>query len=406
MTESSATKMGAAPIRVHPERCLNLRHSHARCTYCTEVCPAKALSCEDREIVHDESACTGCGTCLAACPMEAFTSRHWSERHLLDAVSESDGDRVELVCARHPEAACETVRDGVSRLSVCLAALSPGLLFEAGLLKKLDLRVDACGTCELASLYSQIENTASLAASWLGAAGHNGAISLSDSPAPTVEEKRAQKKRRFFKARRADEACVSRRDFLAGFSRDGSSLFAAFFGMEPELPEPPRAKGFIRVKGRPHVARWRTNLAKAYPHAVPEPAGAALWPEITVGDECTGCGVCEQYCPNEAIRSKIKGGRLQRVFTPGLCADCALCALACPSEAIRRSYAEQARPFEPIMVVDAKAERCPRCRQLAIKSTDHLCHWCASEPPFESVMDSARQALLPASRTKRTGESQ
>lgn len=396
MDDTLIEKMGASPIRLYPDRCLNLRHHKADCNYCVSSCPSKALSIKDRTILRDESVCVGCGLCLSACPMEVFTSRAWSERHVLESVSESSEHAVELLCARHPEAVADSVRPGVLTLSVCLAALSPGVLFGAGLAKHVNLRVDACPDCPLAHSLVQIENAASLAGSWLSAVGREGYVSLSDAPVLRVDEQQMRKKRGREKAvSKADKAKYSRRDFLTGFARDGSSLFAAFLGIEPEdaagqaigdeAPHSPR---------RPHLHRWREALSKAYPR-VPEASGApALWPDLTVSDACTGCGVCDQFCPDEALRSRVRGSHLTRTFTPGLCADCALCALSCPDGAITRGYAECAQPFEPRVLLDVSVGRCSRCNAPTMSPETTLCHWCASEPSMDVMLDEVKRRLL------------
>ncbi len=54
---------------------------------------------------------------------------------------------------------------------------------------------------------------------------------------------------------------------------------------------------------------------------------------------CTGCGVCVEACPVEAIH--LEEGRAR--ITQELCADCGACAAVCPEEAIVRTV-QPARP--------------------------------------------------------------
>jgi len=399
MDIGSIGTMGAAPIRLRPERCLNLRHHKAACAYCVESCPAEALRIEDRTVVRDESVCIGCGLCLSACPMEVFTSRVWSERHVLESIAESPEPRVELLCALHPEGGATPARPGVMHLSVCLAALSPGLLFEAGLEKHVDLRADACADCPARSL-AHVENSAALAGTWLAATGREGRVSLSSQPAAPVAEETKRKRRRSDGRRAADEAKWSRRDFLTGFARDGSSLFAAFLGVDPLAAGLEDIGEAAHSPKRPHTHRWREALSKAYPRLLEEGASPAIWPHVELSDACTNCGVCEQYCPNEAVNSRIKGGRLKRTFTPGLCADCALCALSCPMGAVKRGYAPCEHPFEPNVITDIPVVSCSRCHAPVAGPEGALCHWCASEPPLESVLGQARRVLLSSDKTR------
>jgi len=59
--------------------------------------------------------------------------------------------------------------------------------------------------------------------------------------------------------------------------------------------------------------------------------------EVPDGDECTGCGICEQFCPVDAIA--VGEGGVAAV-DPAMCCGCGLCALHCPESAVRL------RPYE------------------------------------------------------------
>lgn len=48
-------------------------------------------------------------------------------------------------------------------------------------------------------------------------------------------------------------------------------------------------------------------------------------------EQCSGCGVCMYYCPEEAIG--IDNGRKADI-DPDMCADCGKCIEVCPKNAI------------------------------------------------------------------------
>lgn len=52
-------------------------------------------------------------------------------------------------------------------------------------------------------------------------------------------------------------------------------------------------------------------------------------PEVNE-DKCTGCGVCAEKCPADAI--VIENGKAK--IRPELCRNCGLCISVCPNEAI------------------------------------------------------------------------
>jgi 2-oxoglutarate ferredoxin oxidoreductase subunit delta len=52
-------------------------------------------------------------------------------------------------------------------------------------------------------------------------------------------------------------------------------------------------------------------------------------------DLCTGCGLCVQGCPTNAV--EMAGNRPQ-IVRPQDCAYCGLCEEMCPAEAIALAY--------------------------------------------------------------------
>ncbi len=42
------------------------------CGTCVDACPSEALSLEDEKVKVDEDACVDCGACVDECPVEAL----------------------------------------------------------------------------------------------------------------------------------------------------------------------------------------------------------------------------------------------------------------------------------------------------------------------------------------------
>ncbi len=57
-------------------------------------------------------------------------------------------------------------------------------------------------------------------------------------------------------------------------------------------------------------------------------------PEIT--DKCIGCGTCEMFCPEGAIKIKTVKGRKKAVVDYNYCKGCMICCRVCPVKAIER----------------------------------------------------------------------
>jgi ferredoxin len=50
---------------------------------------------------------------------------------------------------------------------------------------------------------------------------------------------------------------------------------------------------------------------------------------------CTGCGICEELCPTNAV--ELRGGKAT-ITRPAACTFCSLCETYCPEGAIGRPF--------------------------------------------------------------------
>ncbi len=58
---------------------------------------------------------------------------------------------------------------------------------------------------------------------------------------------------------------------------------------------------------------------------------------LKIGENCTGCGICEKVCPSASIH--VTDGKA--VHVPGNCQTCLACAHACPQKAIGMAVPEK-----------------------------------------------------------------
>ena len=50
-------------------------------------------------------------------------------------------------------------------------------------------------------------------------------------------------------------------------------------------------------------------------------------------EECTGCGICVDECPNESL--ELDSEDVASLVNPTACDGCATCEESCPTEAIK-----------------------------------------------------------------------
>lgn len=85
---------------------------------------------------------------------------------------------------------------------------------------------------------------------------------------------------------------------------------------------------FMRAKGYNSVSDFK---GIALHHLPEQPLRTTAKPPEVTASRCTGCGLCERYCPYDAIRIV---GRIARL-DPVKCYGCGLCVSVCPTRAIR-----------------------------------------------------------------------
>lgn len=52
-------------------------------------------------------------------------------------------------------------------------------------------------------------------------------------------------------------------------------------------------------------------------------------------EKCSKCGICQMYCPENAISGMEKNPKQTPTFNLDYCKGCAICAVVCPTKAIK-----------------------------------------------------------------------
>lgn len=319
-TESLLGMFAGDPLFVSG-RCVNAVHRGAACARCADICPVGAFAGEAGGALIDQSACLGCGACIAVCPTEAIGPRS-PRRPLHFALADAPGDGpVALACPRSGTAVSSMP---VVRHERCLAALGPEELLDLVGDRPRHLWLDdsACHTCELGQLHVAIERAVGGANELCRAFGLDAVVHRSTEAGADVV--RGRRPPYVLDVR---DGAMSRRGMFRRLISEVSSRLP-----DPDTGGglPPRRQRLLR-----RLRSWAPDGCGLNATPVTAPGFGDV--EVDAG-ACAACGLCAQFCPTGALTFQTSGDGQERRFTlnaePARCVDCGVCAAACPEDAI------------------------------------------------------------------------
>lgn len=376
-TESVLGMFADEPLFVS-SRCVDAVHRGAGCERCADICPIGAIAGKAGGASVDQTACVGCGACIAACPTEAIGPRS-PRRPLHFAVADTPGEGpVALACPRSGTGVSSML---VIRHDRCLAALGPDELLDLAGDPPRHLWLDdsACETCELGQLHVAIERAVEGANGLCRAFGVDAVVHRSTEA--DVEGVRGGRRPRVV------DVCDG------AMSRRG--LFRRLIGEVSGRLRTPDASGGLPPRRQRLLQLLQLRAAGGGLDDTPVTASGFGDVAVDAG-RCAACGLCAQFCPTNALTFATSGDGEQRTFTltaePARCVDCGVCAAACPEGAITVNpqvspvavLSDARRPVAAGPIVD-----CDICGLAAVATPDrHRCFSC-SRGVVSSLRDEA-----------------
>lgn len=314
----AAQLLEGTTLMVDEELCLNLRARGVSCRRCSERCRAEALSLSADAIELDELACTQCGACVPACPTGVMRLSGFAPVRFLEGLA---GQReVHLHCRASTDTGggvvipCHQVLDA----RLLAAALADGT-------ERFILHGPAgCGSCPKGDASAHVHELQERLREWFG------------DQAPLLEVAQSGETTVIGPRQREGQVQMGRRSFLR---LAGAQAVSGTAGWLLPIDEPEKTGETLPFyQADAAVTRpvaCQSLLAERVKRLPWAEARALPWRSRTLADQCSACLVCGERCPTGALQASEDERTRAITFEAALCTDCGLCEQLCPQQAVR-----------------------------------------------------------------------
>jgi ferredoxin len=334
--------------QIKSKQCIKLRNHRSECAKCIQGCPQGALSFHE-ELLLKEANCSGCGVCLASCPVGVFTLPGFSEKKILQAVE--GASRKLISCTK------SNLQTGYVKIN-CLGQLSTSMLISILLLsqgREMLLNIAPCQGCSDANIISELKERIAEAVGICTGLGQAGRITMVTNPEELPKE---------------DEEAFSRRELFSLLKKQTAATGLQVASLL--LEEDEREEGTF-TKETPKDRRLllkllREKVKSSEIDSSRRVEGIGVKWKLT--DSCQACGACARVCPTGAMNiAELDDGQVELSQQLGACSGCNLCQELCLNQG--RTAAAQVAISElinqePVVIGRVSRGKCVKCGDYAI----------------------------------------
>lgn len=286
------------------KRCLRSRLNTNQCQRCVQSCPAGALNVIDHKIYLDTSACTGCMSCVAVCPQDALVSDHDIEKLLGSLPAGKD---IVISCIRQKQSCFDEIT------LPCVGIVSKQLLaaFVLRGCKSITFQISGCSEC----CNEDVSKTFRLICKQL-------LEELDDlHPSKVILSEKGEQLTLHEMGRRS--YLTKLRQLVVGVSKNTFSFTSDHLddGLKKSRRIPFKTE-LIRKTVMSLEGDAQTKIVRLFSHTV------------SLTKECTCCPLCKGICPTGAIKIERSGKEKCLNFEMLDCSGCGLCVEFCKNNAI------------------------------------------------------------------------
>ena len=304
-------------------KCIRSVSPKVSCSICEEVCSKKAVVINKKEITINES-CNFCNECVSYCPTNA----------LVDTGRKFAGadKKIYLLCHKHKLGPDEEVNN--LRIE-CLNFLSTKILlniYNKGF-REIHTNFKECDSCQRShGLQTELDRT-------------NKILGNLNLPLMSVYDDDVENLIEYVKeaGNKKKDTKVDRRSFFKYMAKD-------IFGKTYEIAPPAMRVQFWHSTGQ-ILQKWQHNNENKL----------SVYKVVIDKDRCIQCKACVKMCPDNVWEEN--NGDI--IFRQYLCTGCNLCRDICPAEAI--DVAEDIKLINETILSNTKKE-CTSCKKEFISS--------------------------------------